>query len=113
MESFEGNHSTVVNRLFFADHAGTTALGDAACLNLRACHHKLGKFEHFFDQGGAEGALAQFGIEKACHGFFHLIHKLVNNAEKFDLNAFAFGGIGGGVIRLGVKPDHHGTRGFG
>ena len=75
--------------------------------------HKFGKLENLFDESVAEGAFAQFGIEQTRHGLLHLIDQFVNNAEEFNLDAFPFGGVGGGVIGFGIKSDDDCSGGFG
>ena len=113
LEPLEGDHAAVVNRLLLADDAGAAALGDPAALDLGAGDHEFGELEHLFDERGAQRGFAQLGIQHAGHGFLHLVHQLVNDAEQLDLDALTLGGVGRGVVGLGVEADDHGAGGLG
>ena len=61
--------------------------------------------ENLFHFGVADDGFAMFRIEQAGHRFFDLVDQLVNDAVKFDLDAFAFCGGHGLAFDLDVETD--------
>ena len=58
----------------------------------------------------SDDGFPMFGIEQAGHRFFDLIEQFVNDAVKFDLDAFAFRGRDSHTLDFDVEADHDGVR---
>lgn len=111
LEAAEGGDTAVVNGLFVAEDAGAGGAGDAAIGDVATGDAAFGEVEELADFGVADDSFAEFGFEEAGHCLFDLVNELVDDAEEFDLDAFALGGGGGVVFDSDAKADDDGVGG--
>ena len=73
----------------------------------------FGELENLADFGAADDGFLGFGFEKAFHGFFNLVEEFIDDGVEFDLDVFAFGGVGDAGFGFDAKADDNGVGGAG
>ena len=105
LETAQGRKPAIVNRLATAQDSRARGPSDAAIGHQTTGDDSAAQLEDLFHFRVTDDGLAMFRIEHAGHRFFDLVDQFVNDAVKFDLDAFAFRGAHGVAFDFDVEAD--------
>jgi hypothetical protein len=85
--------------------ADNAAVDDGAAGDIAA----LGETEDLADLGLADDDFLEQRIEKAGHGFLHVVDQFVDDGVELDLHALVLGLFGGAAVHAGVEAEDDGV----
>src|SRR6476660_2229988 len=107
LETAQCRKAAVVNRLALSQNTGAPSARDPAIGHEATSDDASAQLENLFHLRVSNDGFAQFRVQQAGHGVFHLIEQLVNNAVKLHLHAFAFCSWDRHGLNFHIKTDDY------